>query len=164
MVSGWCGCCNLCHSFRLVLHVHCNWLSTTLSTDIVASLTRVAAMSPGVSRMWQLHVNVSLLHSASTNCSRLIFCCQFIMVALCNRQTIIFSSCFFFLSSSSFFSSPNLSGRRLDVYHTLAHRVALVEFRMQVWNALHAARCKYKMQKIAISAPSHNFVGPYLHN
>ena len=29
-------------------------------------------------------------------------------------------------SSSSFFSSPNLSGRRLDVYHTLAHGVALV--------------------------------------
>jgi len=40
-------------------------------------------------------------------------------------QTIIFSSCFFLLSSS-FFSSPNLSGRRLDVYHTLAHGVALV--------------------------------------
>ena len=41
-------------------------------------------------------------------------------------QTIIFSSCFFFLLSSFFFSSPNLSGRRLDVYHTLAHGVALV--------------------------------------
>jgi len=39
-------------------------------------------------------------------------------------QTIIFSSCFFLLSSV--FSSPNLSGRRLDVYHTLAHGVALV--------------------------------------
>ena len=39
-------------------------------------------------------------------------------------QTIIFSSCFFLLLS--FFSSPNLSGRRLDVYHTLAHGVALV--------------------------------------
>jgi len=74
------------------------------------------------------------------------------MVALCNRadhyilwspyvigQTIyilwspygigrpyIFSSCFFFLLSSFFFSSPNLSCRRLDVYHTLAHGVALV--------------------------------------
>ena len=33
------------------------------------------------------------------------------------------SSIFFFLS---FFSSPNLTGRRLDVYHTLAHGVALV--------------------------------------
>jgi len=42
-------------------------------------------------------------------------------------QTIIFSSCFFLSSSSFFFfSSPNLSGRRLDVYHTLAHGVALV--------------------------------------
>jgi len=68
----------------------------------------------------------------------------FIMVALCNRadhyifilflllsslwspyviwQTIIFSSCFFLL----LFSSPNLSGRKLNVYHTLAHDVALV--------------------------------------
>ena len=35
---------------------------------------------------------------------------------------------------------------------------------MQVWNALHAARCKYRTQKIAISAPSRNFVGPYLRN
>ena len=42
-------------------------------------------------------------------------------------QTVIFSSCFFFLLSSFFFfSSPNLSGRKLDVYHTLAHGVALV--------------------------------------
>jgi len=42
-------------------------------------------------------------------------------------QTIIFSSCFFFFFLLlSFFSSPNLSGWRLDVYHTLAHGVALV--------------------------------------
>jgi len=33
---------------------------------------------------------------------------------------------------SIFFSSPNLSGRRLDVYHTLTHGVAQCEFRMQV--------------------------------
>jgi len=31
-----------------------------------------------------------------------------------------------FFLSSFFFSSPNLSGRRLDVYHALAHGVALV--------------------------------------
>jgi len=30
------------------------------------------------------------------------------------------------------FSSPNLSGRRLDVYHTSTHGVALVRIRMQV--------------------------------
>ena len=30
------------------------------------------------------------------------------------------------VTSFFFFSSPNLSGRRLDVYHTSAHGVALV--------------------------------------
>jgi len=35
---------------------------------------------------------------------------------------------------------------------------------MQVWNVLHTARWKYRMQKIAISAPSHNFVELYLRN
>jgi len=30
------------------------------------------------------------------------------------------------------------------------------------WNVLHAARWKYRTQKIAILAPSHNFVGLYL--
>ena len=51
------------------------------------------------------------------------------MVALCNRADhyifILFlsSSSFFLLS---FFSSPNLSSRRLHVYHTLAHGVVLV--------------------------------------
>jgi len=37
----------------------------------------------------------------------------------------IFLPCSFFLSSS-FFSSPNLSGHRLDVYHISTHGVALV--------------------------------------
>jgi len=51
------------------------------------------------------------------------------MVALCNRETIYIF--ILFLSSSSsffffFFSSPNLSGRSLDVCDTLAHGVALV--------------------------------------
>jgi len=39
-------------------------------------------------------------------------------------QTIIFSSCGFYLLS--FFSLPNLSGWRLDVYHSSAHGVVLV--------------------------------------
>ena len=45
------------------------------------------------------------------------------------RQTIIFLPCDFYLLSfypSFFYSSPNLSGRRLDVYHTSTHGVALV--------------------------------------
>ena len=45
-------------------------------------------------------------------------------------QTIIFLPCDFYLLSFflllSFFSSPNLSGRRLDVCHTSTHGVALV--------------------------------------
>jgi len=50
------------------------------------------------------------------------------MAALCNRQAIIFLPCGFYLSFilSFFFSSPNLSDRRLDLYHTSTHGVALV--------------------------------------
>jgi len=83
-------------------------------------------------------------------------------------QTIIFSCCGFFLSSIFLFSSPNLSGRTLDVYHTSTHGVALV----RVYNAglKCAARGSLEMhdpknrQKVAIWAPSHNFVGLYLRN
>ena len=39
---------------------------------------------------------------------------------------IIFLPCGFFCLSIFFFSSPNLSCRRLDVYHTCTHGVALV--------------------------------------
>jgi len=47
------------------------------------------------------------------------------MAALCNRAGhYIFA--LWFLSSSILFSSPNLSRRRLDVYHTSTHGVALV--------------------------------------
>jgi len=54
---------------------------------------------------------------------------SFFMAALCNRGAIIFLPCSFFLSIyllRSFFSSPNLSGRRSDVCHTSTHGVALV--------------------------------------
>jgi len=51
------------------------------------------------------------------------------MAALCNRAghyifALSFLSSFFFFFL--FFSSPNRSGRRLDVYHTSTHGVALV--------------------------------------
>jgi len=54
------------------------------------------------------------------------------MAALCNRGAIIFLPRNFFLSIYlsifylSFFSSPILSVRRLDVYDTLTHGVAIV--------------------------------------
>jgi len=67
------------------------------------------------------------------------------MAALCNRAghyifALWFLSSFLFF----FFSSPNLSGRRLDVYHTSTHGVALV----RIWNAglKCAARGSLKIQ------------------
>jgi len=51
---------------------------------------------------------------------------SFIMVALWNRADhYIFM--LWFLSSIYLFSSPDLSGRALDVYHTSTHGVALVQ-------------------------------------
>ena len=49
---------------------------------------------------------------------------HFVMVALLNRETIYIFILFLLLLL--FFSSPNLSSRRLDVYHTSAHGVVLV--------------------------------------
>jgi len=69
---------------------------------------------------------------------------------------------------SFFFSSPNLSGRGLDVYHTSTHCVALV--RIQNAGLECAARGSLEMQdpksrqKFAIWEPSHIFVGLYLRN
>jgi len=48
----------------------------------------------------------------------------FVMADLCNRAGYYIFALWFV--SSSFFSSPNLSGRRLNVYHTCTHGVALV--------------------------------------
>ena len=67
-----------------------------------------------------------------------------------------------------FLSLPNLSGRRLDVYHTSTHDVALV----RIYNA--GLKCAASgsleiqdakmMHKIAIWAPSDDFVGLYFRN
>ena len=52
--------------------------------------------------------------------------CLLVMVAPWNRADhYIFI--LWFLLLSSFFSSPNLSDHRLDVYHTFTHGVALVQ-------------------------------------
>ena len=82
-------------------------------------------------------------------------------------QAIIFLPCSFFLSSF-FLSSPNLSVRRLDVYHTSTHGVALV----RIYNAgLKCAACSSletqdpkNCQKFAVWVPLHKFAGLYLLN
>ena len=67
-----------------------------------------------------------------------------------------------------FISSPIISHRRLDVYHTSSHGVALV--RIQDAGLKRATRRLLKIQdaknrhKFAIWAPLHNFVGPYVCN
>jgi len=87
------------------------------------------------------------------------------MAALCNRGGALY---FCPVVSSFFFSSPNLSRRRLDVYHTSTHGVALV--RIKNAGLKRAARGSLEMQdakncqKFAIWAPLHNFVGLYLCN
>jgi len=81
-----------------------------------------------------------LMESCSDCCFTSIFTCRvscniylivLIMVALWNRADhYIFAPwfllSFFFLSSYFLFSSPNLSGPRLDVCHTSTHGEALV--------------------------------------
>jgi len=48
-----------------------------------------------------------------------------IMAAHSNGQAITFYRCGFYLFFFLLFSSPNLSGRRLDVYHTSTHDVVV---------------------------------------
>ena len=65
------------------------------------------------------------------NCFAVLSCFTIlpvVMVALCNRADHYIFALWFLISSVFFFlfSSPNLSGRRLDVYHTSTHGMALV--------------------------------------
>jgi len=79
----------------------------------------------------------------------------------------IFALCF--LLSIFFcllFSSPNLSRRRLDVYHTSTWCgcSANLECRSEMCARFAGNAGPKNRQKFAISAPSHNFVGLYLRN
>ena len=70
---------------------------------------------------------VWLIGSASEDylwCALKIHSSSSFMVALCNRADHIYFH--YVVCSSFFFSSPNLSGRSLDVCHTFTHGVALV--------------------------------------
>jgi len=67
----------------------------------------------------------------------------FIMAALCNGGHYIFA--LWFLSAIFYlFSSPNLSGHKLDVYHTSTHGVALVRIQNAGLNC--AARGSLQIQ------------------
>jgi len=89
------------------------------------------------------------------------------MVAVWNRADhYIFI--LWFLSIFYLFSSPNVSGRTLDNYHTSTHGVALVriyntDLKCAALVSLKIEDAK-KSSKIAIWAPLHNFVGQYLRN
>ena len=63
-----------------------------------------------------------------------------IMAALRGRCGYYIFILWFLLSFSFFFSSPILSRRRLDLYHTSTHDVALVRISNAGLNVLHAAR------------------------
>jgi len=64
------------------------------------------------------------LLSLHGTCGHVVYC-SFLWSPYVIGQAIIFLPCGFYLLLS-FFSSPNLSGRRLDVYHISTHGVALV--------------------------------------
>jgi len=81
---------------------------------------------------------------------------------------IIFASCGFFFLSIFFPRSPNVSRRRLGVYSTSKHGVALVLIYDAGLKRAATGSLKIKdaknFQKFATCAPSHNFVGLYLRN
>jgi len=74
---------------------------------------------------------------------------------------ILFWSCgFLILSSTLFLTYSQRSGTGCLPYHTIWH---YCKFRMHLWNVLHAAHWKHRMQKLHQKnlhlRPSHNFVG-----
>jgi len=91
-----------------------------------------------------------------------------VMAALRSRCGHYIFALWFLCSIFFFYSSPNLSGRRLDVYHTSTHGVALVRIynaglKCAAGGSLEIQDAKM-MQKIAICALSHNLIGLYLRN
>jgi len=92
------------------------------------------------------------------------------MAALWNRAGHYIFALWFLLSSFFLlFTSPHLSRRRFDVchYHTSTHGVALVPIYDAGLKRAARGSLKYstqKVAKIAIWAPSHNFVRLYLRN
>jgi len=78
------------------------------------------AIGARVALLWQ--------HSANVKYQPVLVLamCLFFMAALYNRAGHYIFALWFLLSIFYHFSSPNLSGRRVDIYHTSTHGVALV--------------------------------------
>jgi len=75
-----------------------------------------------VARCWTYETSIAL--SVDIANGTLVYVVQLIMAALrtrCRHYIFVLFLSFFF------FSSPNLSGRRMDVYHTSTHDVVLVQ-------------------------------------
>ena len=100
---------------RLMQLTVANELSPTRSPNNMLLITVVFQQSPDLAAKVRLLVVTSIVVHCSLWSPYVI------------GQTIIFLPCDFYLLSSSFFSLPNLSGWRLDVYHTSTHCVALVQ-------------------------------------
>jgi len=71
-------------------------------------------------------------------------------------RTLYFCPVVSFYLLSSFFFIPRLISAAADWMSTIFPHMAWpqCEFRMQVWNVLHAARWKYRMQKWCKKSPS----------
>jgi len=78
------------------------------------------------------------------------------MAALWNRAGHYIFVLWFLLSSIYLFSSPIFSRRRLDIYHTSTHGVALVQIQDAVLK--RAARCRLKIQDVRIDNRKKNLL------
>ena len=91
-------------------------------------------------------------HTTVVDICNIMYWCDLLWSPYVIGQTIIFLPCSFFLLS--FF--PRLISAVGDWMSTILLHMAwrYCEFRMQVWNLLHAARCKYSTQKSRQKSPS----------
>jgi len=121
----------------LIQHILCHQSSHWHQAERMLQQHQYNAPNHGQPALFALEVEMHIMdgiHDAlhptikiGSNISNLheIWCCLYCLWSPYGiGRPYIFSCCgLFFLL---LFSSPNLSGRRLDVYHTLAHGVALV--------------------------------------
>jgi len=130
----------ICSQLRRVSTIGKNLLSSNISSTCPHNMVNLGPLAAEiVSLVWGTPANfngfrvfAALLHgtlvvgvsqTASLNRERHLY-----SAGRPSRWALTHISSFilFILSSSFFFSSPNLSGRRLDVCHTSTHGVALV--------------------------------------